>query len=579
MAVQCEVRSYETFKRETTFYQGRVLGDKRTSPPVEIVGSSNEAEAKVDGIQAKALVDTGSGVNTISETFYRENLSHRVLQSFEELQIECANGENLPYLGFIEVDFESYGIPIRSSQTSIFLIVPTTAYSQKTPILIGTNILRHLMDNCKMDYGERFLQNAALFTPWYLAFRSMIIQEKILRKTNNRLGLVRSAEKNKIIIKPNSNICIKGYIDRKSMVQHPTTSAIFEHTEKSCLPKDLDITPTCFNYSMNIKEVDIYISNVTTRMVSVQPRSVLCEIQPVQFSNSYCLPDEEHHQNIGPEHLRSVSLETLLLSKKQTDQLWRLLREYNDIFSKGDTDIGHFTDVKNQINLSDESPFKQRYRRIPLSMIDEVRTHIEQLLSAGIIRKSKSPFASNVVLVKKKDGSIRMCVDYRMLNKRTIKDSYALPRIEDILDILSGSKYFIALDMKSGYHQIEIEESHKHRTAFTEHLERLQIIFSRLRECNLKLNPKKCKLFKEQVKYVGFIVSASGISTDPEKVKKVLEWPVPTHLDEVRQIVGFAGFYRRFIKDFSKIVKPLQEVMPSQNQRKKRIKVERKGWR
>lgn len=158
-----------------------------------------------------------------------------------------------------------------------------------------------------------------------------------------------------------------------------------------------------------------------------------------------------------------------------------------------------------------------------------------------------------------------------MLNKRTIKDSYALPRIEDILDTLSGSKFFSILDMKSGYHLVEIEEAHKHRTAFTvgpigfyefnclpfsllnspatyqrimeeclgdlntkicmiylddviifadsfeEHLERLYLIFNRLRECNLKMNAKKCKLFQKQVKYVGFIVSADGISTDPDK--------------------------------------------------------------
>lgn len=213
-----------------------------------------------------------------------------------------------------------------------------------------------------------------------------------------------------------------------------------------------------------------------------------------------------------------------------------------------------------------------------------------------------------------------------MLNKRTIKDSYALPRIEDILDTLSGSKFFSVLDMKSGYHQIEFEEANKHRTAFTvgpigfyefnclpfglsnspatyqhiteeclgdlnmkicviylddviifadsyeEHLERLYLIFNRLSECNLKLNAKKCKLFQKQVKNVGFKVSADGISTDPDKVQKVLDWPVPRYPDEVRQFVGFAGFYRRFIKDFSKIVKPLQDIMPHQNQRKKREK-------
>lgn len=164
------------------------------------------------------------------------------------MQIECANGESLPYLGFVEVDFESDGIPINNAQTSIFLIEPDTTYNLKTPILVGTNILKHLIDNCRENYGERFVQTAALYTSWFLAFRSMAYQEKTMKKNNNRLAIVRSAENSKIIIKPNSCICIKGYIDTKSMVHHQETAAIFEHTEKSCLPIDLDIVPTCFNY-------------------------------------------------------------------------------------------------------------------------------------------------------------------------------------------------------------------------------------------------------------------------------------------------------------------------------------------
>lgn len=100
-------------------------------------------------------------------------------------------------------------------------------------------------------------------------------------------------------------------------------------------------------------------------------------------------------------------------------------------------------------------------------MIDEIRSHLEQLAASGIIRPSHSPWASNVVLVRKQDGKLRMCVDYRQLNKRTVKDSYALPRIDEILDTLSGSKYFTVLDMKSGYHQVEVLEEHKCQTAFT----------------------------------------------------------------------------------------------------------------
>lgn len=100
-------------------------------------------------------------------------------------------------------------------------------------------------------------------------------------------------------------------------------------------------------------------------------------------------------------------------------------------------------------------------------MIEEVRTRLQELLASGVIRPSHSPFSSNVVLVRKHDGALRLCVVYRQLNSRTIKDNYALPRINDILDSLSGNKYFTVLDMKSGYHQIEIEEQRKERTAFT----------------------------------------------------------------------------------------------------------------
>ena len=116
-----------------------------------------------------------------------------------------------------------------------------------------------------------------------------------------------------------------------------------------------------------------------------------------------------------------------------------------DVFSKNDADIGDCQLIKQRIDLENTTPFKQRHRRIPPAMIEEVRQHLAQLLAAGIIRKSKSPWASNIVLVRKKSGKLRMCVDYRMLNQRIIKDAYALPRIEEVFDCLNNSKYFSVL--------------------------------------------------------------------------------------------------------------------------------------
>ncbi len=235
-----------------------------------------------------------------------------------------------------------------------------------------------------------------------------------------------------------------------------------------------------------------------------------------------------------------------------------------------------------------------------------------------------SPWASNVVLVCKHSGDLRICEDYRQLNNRTLKDSYAMPRVEELLDCLGGMKYFSVLDMKSGYHQVEIQEQHKERTAFTvgplgfyeynrmpfglcnapatyqrlmenclsglhlkicliyiddlivfsktyeEHLERLERVFQRLSECGLKLSPKKCKFFKHRVKYVGYILSEDGIQADPEKIDKIKDWPTPQNPEEVRKFLGFAGYYRKFVKDFSKIAKPLSELMPKTQTKKSR---------
>jgi hypothetical protein len=256
-------------------------------------------------------------------------------------------------------------------------------------------------------------------------------------------------------------------------------------------------------------------------------------------------------------------------------------------------------------------------------MYNEVKQHIQELLDAGVIRKSHSPWASNIVLVRKKDQSLRLCVDFRQLNKRTIRDAYALPRIDDLLDSLGGSKYYSVLDMKSGYHQVDIEPSHKPRTAFTvgplgfyeynrlpfglsnapatyqrmmeeilydlnhkvcqiylddviitgntfeEHLERLEQVLDRFRECGMKLSPRKCHLFKERVRYVGHIVSSNGIETDPDKIEKVTNWPVPTNVAELRTFLGFSGYHRRFIKDFARIVRPLNVLLSGHGSKRK----------
>ena len=260
-------------------------------------------------------------------------------------------------------------------------------------------------------------------------------------------------------------------------------------------------------------------------------------------------------------------------------------------------------------------------------MYDEVKTHLQEMLDLGAIRPSNSPWASAIVLIRKKDGRLRFCIDLWKLNNRTVKDAYSLPRIESILDSLGGAQIFSTLDLKAGYWQVEMAEECKAYTAFTcgplgfyecdtmpfgatnapatfqrlmhdclgelnmnwcivylddiiifsdtkeEHLKRLEAVFQKLCAAGLKLKPSKCFFFREEIEYLGHVVSGKGISTNPKKVEAVVKWPTPKTVYDIRSFLGFVGYYRRFIKNFSKITKPIREVITGlENQSKRTAK-------
>ena len=161
------------------------------------------------------------------------------------------------------------------------------------------------------------------------------------------------------------------------------------------------------------------------------------------------------------------NVDLLHLDDKQRGLVKSMLREECDVFSKSDRDIGDMKDFEMKINLKDDIPVKEAYRHIPRNLYDEVKHYINDLLVNGWVRESFSAYASPIVCVRKKDGSLRLCVDYRKLNKKTTPDSQPLPRIQDILDNLGGKEWFSTSDMSKAYHQGYIAEEYRHMTAFS----------------------------------------------------------------------------------------------------------------
>ena len=320
-----------------------------------------------------------------------------------------------------------------------------------------------------------------------------------------------------------------------------------------------------------------------------------------------------------PEHVKQLYDETLphMHNQMQRDRLANVLREYADVFAKDANDIGRTDLVKHDIDTGNHRPVHQRCRRFCRSHIQVIREHVQKLSANGTIRPSNSNWAANPVVVDKKSGEKRLCIDYRGLNAVTMNpDSYMLPRIDDTLDALSGAKYFCTLDMIQGYHQVELTEESKPKTAFhapycnpsqweynympfglikaprtfqrlmdrviqgleyetalaylddvivfgptiDQTLDRMVVVLTRLRNANLKLKAKKCLLFRQEVGYLGHVISSEGIKTDPAKVESVVNWHAPRTVKQVRAFLGMVNYYSRFIKDLAGIANPLHEI-------------------
>ncbi|WMV41048.1 hypothetical protein MTR67_034433 [Solanum verrucosum] len=196
----------------------------------------------------------------------------------------------------------------------------------------------------------------------------------------------------------------------------------------------------------------------------------------------------------------------------------------------------------------------------------EMKAQLQELLEKGFIRASVSPWGSPVLFVKKKDGTLRLCIDYRQLNRTTIKNKYPLPRMDDLLDQQKGAKVLSKIDLRSGYHQLLVREKDIPKTTFRtrsseDHDKHLWIILQILREKELFAKLSKCEFWFDEVAFLGHVISTEGVKVDSSKIQVVVEWRPPKSPTEVRSFSGLTRYYRRFLKGLSIITSPLNKLL------------------
>ena len=415
-----------------------------------------------------------------------------------------------------------------------------------------------------------------------------------------------------VVIPPRSEAVMAGCFEGK-----PVGSQFIIEAYELQSPDSLIVGRTVSGNSQGRTPVRIF--NPSDREVTVRQGEVIANAAPATVIKS--LDSSQQASTVTnltevPEHVKALYEDTCQreqLSEEMQAGLKALLIKHAGLFAENDRDLGRTNLVAHDIDTGDAQPIRQPPRRAPIALQPELDKELDAMLEQGAIEPGQSPWASPVVLVRKKDGTVRFCVDYRQLNAVTRFDAYPLPRIDETIESLGGAKYFSTLDLLSGYWQVGLTEEAKLKSAFTtrrglflwnvmpfglcnapstferlmetvlqglqwqtcliylddivvfaksatEMLSRLDEVFTRLTGAGLKLKPRKCKLFATQTEYLGHIISQEGIEVSPDKIKAIVEWPPLETVTDVRSFLGTASYYRRFIKDFATIASPLHSL-------------------
>ena len=577
-------------KGEAKEIRGRLIGGRQPDQ-ITVKGSVRDTGRIGRAVDVELLVDTGAERTFLSEEIYKEHFAHVPLDRVK-FRLSAINGSGVSVLGSCELE-----IRLRSHHFRHEFVVADVGEEA----ILGVDFLRRY--KCHWDWEEEQLHVGNM------SISCGVSPE--LEKATCPIEVTEDRE-----IPAGSEVILLGRI------RHPEGAPILgmvEGKRRWGMEKGLLVAHTLVRRRKDV--IPLRVMNPGERVKKIRKGEGIAQFQPVEILEAEGeMKIRAAHSPDGPlleaprwdDGIRDLCTrgQEQLEGPEARDALTRLLREYQDIFIQEGQPLGRTRLVEHEIDTGEARPIKQRPRREPLGMQDVVKKEIHDMLDKDVIEPSSSAWASPVVLVRKKDGSIRFCIDYRKLNDVSKKDAYPLPRIDDNLDALAGAEWFSTLDLASGYWQVAMKESDREKTAFCtryglfqwkvmpfglcnapgtfEHLmervlaglqwntillylddiivfgrtieekfQRLTEVFERIRSAGLQLKPKKCHLFKTEVSFLGHRVSKEGVNTEEDKVQAVKEWPTPRGVKDVRAFLGLTGYYRRFVEGYAQIASPL----------------------
>ena len=542
---------------------------------VKLVGDKPKFQCFLDGKDVEFLWDTGSMVTLVDRAWVDRCFPDKeifpvesVLDEGRKLNLTAANNSDVPFDGVVIVDF---GLDKDEKRLVVLLLVSTAPIAE--PIL-GYNVIKEMLKEAKKEEYEKI---QGCFTSSHAVDIDLLVSLVQEKSESDFISEIKVP--NAITVPAGHKVQIKCRVTTRGGVSDQT---VYFSPKLNLDDEDLQPLETVATVKRGrTNYVHVEVLNETRHDAVLSKGFVLGSVHSVSAVIPMLKAPESAQIDVkGEVNVASVDaaaadddwvpdVDLSHLDEEQKRAVMAVLMEERDVFSRNDSDIGDIKDFTMKIDLEDDIPVREAYRRIPRNLYSEVQDYINDLLTNGWIRESNSSYCSPIVCVRKKDGGLRMCVDYRKLNGKTRVDSQPIPRIQDILDRLAGKKWFSTLDMSKAYHQGYIAEESRHLTAFAtpwtlyewlripfglrnappvfqrfmHHVlgdlkgsicdpylddvlcysedfdggvAGLKTVLRRLRLKGVKLRASKCHFLKLEVRYFGRLISGEGYRMDPE---------------------------------------------------------------